>query len=218
MSGRNYYLITALPALGDLGSLPAMSCRQLLDHVADNPRPTAILAALFLSDDLLQRQGFCAGEIGEPEPCVLSIAQARDEQPLPDYLAVSEDEPSARSAEDALWSAYFRHAHQVGKAKRSNLLTAWVGYEVALRNALAVARAQALNLEPADYLVATELADDEQDFSQLINEWTASDNPLSALQVLDRARWLWLTEHDRWFSFADDELAAYAARLLLLQR
>jgi hypothetical protein len=41
---------------------------------------------------------------------------------------------------------------------------------------------------------------------------------LEGQKVLDRARWAWLDEHDRWFTFEDDELAAYAARLLLVNR
>jgi hypothetical protein len=38
------------------------------------------------------------------------------------------------------------------------------------------------------------------------------------MKVLDQARWRWLNDNDAWYSFADDELAAYAARLMLLHR
>jgi len=32
------------------------------------------------------------------------------------------------------------------------------------------------------------------------------------------ARWAWLADNDAWFSFRDDELAVYAARLMLLHQ
>jgi hypothetical protein len=38
------------------------------------------------------------------------------------------------------------------------------------------------------------------------------------LQAVIRARWAWICEHDAWFSFSDDELAAYAAKLVLLEQ
>jgi hypothetical protein len=43
-------------------------------------------------------------------------------------------------------------------------------------------------------------------------------NPLSGLKVLDRARWDWLSRNDRAYSFENDEIAAYAAKLMLLHR
>ncbi|MCJ7542993.1 MAG: hypothetical protein MUP47_00235, partial [Phycisphaerae bacterium] len=99
-----------------------------------------------------------------------------------------------------------------------SFLAQWVGYEVALRNALAAARAQALGLEAADYLVATDLGQADGDLSAVVGEWAAAPNPLAGLRVLDAARWDWLAWHDAWFSFQDDELIAYAAKLVLLDR
>ena len=100
----------------------------------------------------------------------------------------------------------------------SVFLADWVGYEVALRNALAAARAKRLGLDENDYLVATDLAATDEDFTTLLSEWTAASTPLAGLRVLIAARWAWLAEHDAWFSFSDDELAAYAAKLMLLHQ
>ncbi len=56
------------------------------------------------------------------------------------------------------------------------------------------------------------------DLDSLIREWSSSRDPFTGLKLLDEARWRWLDENDRWFTFSCDELAAYAARLMLLNR
>jgi hypothetical protein len=219
MAVGNYYLVTALPALGDLGSPPPMGPADLVGHVGDaGARP--LVDTVLLSDDLLQRDAFLAGEVEGVEPAVLSAAQVQDEEPLPSYLAVADEETSGREgpAGDAVWARYFRHADVVAQRARSPFLRAWVGYEVALRNTLARARAKSLDLDPEPYLVAPDLADPDADFASLVSEWTDAANPLEGLQVLDRVRWQWLHDHDAHFTFADDELAAYAAKLMLLVR
>ena len=68
------------------------------------------------------------------------------------------------------------------------------------------------------YLVAPELGDRDLDFSALVSAWSSAQDPLAGEQVLDRARWDWLEEHGRWFSFKADEIEAYAAKLILLHR
>jgi len=52
----------------------------------------------------------------------------------------------------------------------------------------------------------------------VVNEWALAPDPLRAQRVLDEARWRWLSDHDGRFSFEADELAAYAAKLVLLDR
>ena len=56
------------------------------------------------------------------------------------------------------------------------------------------------------------------DLSNMITEWSNAANPLAAQRVLDQARWRWIDTHEPYFTFQDDELAAYAARLLLVER
>lgn len=219
MAGQNYYLITALPPLGELGTDAPLTNRQMLEHLADTGGPHESVQAIFLGDDLLQREAMLAGEITDPDPAVLTSAQLTNDQPLPDYLAVRAVPAAARAvAADALWEAYFRHAASVAQSTGNAFLGEWVGYEVALRNAVAARRAQTLQLEASDYLVAVDLAAKNEDFATALNQWASAPNPLVGMQGLDRARWEWLTGHDRWFSFADDELTAYAAKLMLLQR
>ncbi|MBM4017688.1 MAG: hypothetical protein FJ288_05070 [Planctomycetes bacterium] len=217
MPPDNYYRICALPVLGDLGTPVPIAPAGLLAHVAEAARPRTLVEAVLLFDDLVQREAFLAGEVREVTPAVLSAAQIRNEEPLPEPLA-AEASPPPRVAADAVWSAYFRHAAGVARREGSPLLAAWVAHEVTLRNALASARAQALGLEAGPYLVTAELGGAEEDFSPLVSEWAAAPDPLAGLRVLDRARWAWLAEHDRWFTFADEEFVAYAARLMLIVR
>jgi len=218
MAQRNYYLVSALPSLGDLGAAPPMSPADLREHVAEHRPPRTLVEAILLGDDLVQREAVLAGEIGDVAPAVLTPAQVRDEEPLPACLAMDEEAAAPRVAADTLWAAYFRHAAAVAQHEGSSFLAAWVAHEVALRNALAAARAKVLGLEAADYVVTPEVGSKDDDFGPLLAEWAAAGNPLEGLRVLDRARWQWLTAHEAWFSFADDELAAYAAKLMLLAR
>jgi hypothetical protein len=218
MGGSNYYLIPSLPRLGELGSPPPLDLGELLEHVADRPAAAELVATILLSDDLVKRQALLAGEIEQAEGTILNGQQLRDQQPLPDYLVSEDRQLSPSAAVDAVWAAYFRHAADVAGRLGSAFLAGWAGYEVALRNALASARAKALGLEAAGHLVATELSAAEDDFSAVLSEWAVAANPLAGQRVLDAARWDWLTRHDGWFTFQDDELAAYAARLILLHR
>ena len=226
MAVRNYYLVSALPSMGELGAAPPWTTAALLEHVHESGGPAEVVAALLLGDDLLQRDSLLAGEIEETQTAVLTREQAAGEAPLPSYLAPggAEDEDEDEEAEtvrhagDAVWLAWFRHAAEVGRRHGSRFLQAWVAHEVALRNALATARARALGLDPADYVVANDLAATDVDFSDLISDWAAAPDPLAGQRVLDQARWIWLKEHEAWFSFDADEAAVYAAKLMLIDR
>jgi len=216
--GQNEYLLSALPALGELGQTPPISPGDLLAHVAPFAGPHDIVRAVLLSDDLLQRQATLAGEIDKPTPAVLSPEQLRDEAPLPDCLTVAEAEAKPVAGEDLLWEAYFRHTAAVAAARRCAFLRDWTAYEVGLRNAVAASRARLLELDVASYLVATDLAADADDFVTVVNDWSTASTPLAGMRILDEARWRWLGDNDAWFTFRDDELAAYAVRLMLLSR
>jgi hypothetical protein len=121
-------------------------------------------------------------------------------------------------AADRLWDAYFHYAMEVARRLNNRFLEAWVIFEVTLRNALVTARAKRLGLDEKDYLVATDLAQSGEELAALVSEWSAAATPLAGQQVLLRGRWAWLIENDAWFSFRDDELAAYAVRLMLLRQ
>ena len=217
MSGDNLYLLSALPTLGELGSTPPMPLARLLEQVIEGGENRPLLEALLLSDDLLQRQAFLSGELDEVEPAVLTSHQARDEEPLPEYLVSSEDTAS-QPAPDDLWALYYRYATNTATENGNSFLSEWVEYEVGLRNALVKARAKALNIDPQEYLVVPDIGSDKEDFSKVISEWTAASDPFAGLRILDEARWKWLGENDGWFTFENDELVAYGAKLMLLQR
>lgn len=218
MTAANRYYITALPVLGELGSEPPIGREELLEHVEALRGARALVRALFLEDDLLEREGFLAGEIKEVRPVVLTDIQARNEAELPEYLALPTESESASLSSDPLWAAYFRFVAGVARSRQSAFLAAWVRDEVGRRNALAAARAHRLGLPEADHLVAVELGDGVEEYQNLVTEWLAAANPLTGLQLLMTDRWTWLERHDRWFTFGNDELAAYAARLMLLER
>jgi hypothetical protein len=229
MSGQNYYLLTALPGLGELGADPPLTPRAMLEMLAPSPSAQQLASVIFLSDDLLLRQAVMSGEIpaDQAEPVVLSAEQVRDEAPLPAFLA-NEAGPDGEGGQgesaggaaqlgvDRVWALYFEHAAR--GARGGEMLAEWVRYEVGLRNALAAARAKALGLDAARYLVAEQLGRGEEEYAAVLGEWSAAANPLAGLKVLDAARWNWIAEHSRHFTFSDDELAAYAARLVILHR
>ncbi|MBP7934085.1 MAG: hypothetical protein KA354_05485 [Phycisphaerae bacterium] len=227
MPGRPYYDLASLPAVGELGSPAPLNAEQLLERFERESSARTLMETFFLFDDLVQREAFLAGEIQETHPVVLSVPEARGESPLPPYLAgfgvddgAAEDGLNARHRAvevDSLWEAYFRYAAGVAERTGSGVLSGWVRSEVGLRNALATARARRLGLDPADYLVASDLAEGGRDFAATVNDWASARTPLAGQQVLIQARWAWLAERDPWFTFTDDEFAVYAARIMLLE-
>lgn len=223
MALHRYSLITSLPPLGELGSPPPLSPRELVDKTADFPGPAELVNTVLLADDLQLRQAYLAGEVQAVQPAVLTPAQVRNEQPLPAPLSEPGEAglggTAPRMPADAVWAAYYQHAWQVAARLASEFLARWVSFEVAMRNALAAERATALGLEPSDYLVVPQIGRlDTTNFAPTLAEWAAARNPLDGLRVLDRRRWAWIRENDAWFSFSDDEIAAYAAKLMLLVR
>ena len=219
MANQNYYLLAALPGLGELGSAAPLTATELLGQVGDAAGARSLLEALFLSDDLLQHQGFGAGELEELDLVVLTSEQGEDAEPLPDYIVLGNEQDSRQQVMlDHVWQGYYGYVAELAKAHHSSFLAAWVGYEVALRNGIAEARAKALGLDATEYLVRPDLADPYESFGSLLNEWASTSNPLAGMRVLDEARWDWLSRHDGWFTFKDDELAAYGAKLMLLRR
>lgn len=215
MTASHYFLLSSLPHLGELTDAPPMTAAQLLERVISSGGAPGLVETVLLADDLVQREALQAGEIEQGDPAVLTEEQFRGEAPLPAYLAATAAAPG-RIAADAVWAAYFTHA--AAAARAGTFLAAWVAWEVALRNALAESRAKTLDLDAEAYLVVPHLGDADADFAGLLNALSAAGNPLAAMQAVDRARWDWLDEHEAWFSFGDDELAVYAARLVLMGR
>lgn len=216
MSQSHYFLLSSFQHLGEIADPPPMTAVQLLERVRSSNGPSGLIETVVLADDLLQREALQAGEIDRADPAVLTQEQVTGETPLPAFLAGAGAEAPGRIAADAVWAGYYRHAADI--AGRGGFLAAWVAWEVALRNALAAARARTLDLEAEPYLVVPQLGDPDADFPRLLNELSAAGDPLAAMKAVDRARWAWLADHEAWFTFGDDELAVYAARLMLMVR
>ena len=204
------------------GSPPPVSKQDLLERVTEAHGPGETVRVLLLMDDLVQREALLAEEMTPEQADLALLDWGADESgpALPEALLPEEGESAddARVVVDDLWARYFTYAAQVARQTGSRFLQAWVGFEVTLRNALASARAQALELDPVMYTVTPELADRDLDFSTLLTAWSAAPTPLAGLEILDKARWDWLEEHGQWYSFKADELEAYAAKLCLLHR
>ncbi len=218
-NGTYYYLLSSLPALGHLGQEAPMSLTDMLERVEAFPAPRAVVEAIAIGGDLLLRQAVGSGEITEPAPTVLTVDQLRDEAPLPEFLDITADTAQAFPLpEDLLWEVYYRHIAAIGKTLGCGFLSAWASFESGLRNALAIARATALELDASHYLVATDLADEPDLYNSTINEWASTREPLAALRCLDHARWQWIGQNEAWFSFSLDEVAAYTTQLMLVNR
>ena len=232
-----YYCITSLPNLGELGSVPPVGLAELCVYLGEDRPRQQLAECLFLLEDLLQREAYLAGELSKVAPAVLTEQQVRDESPLPRYLVTetppedSDDPgPSGSSASpvstptaadkhppaDSLWDAYFHHVARTAQRFRCGFLSAWVSHEVALRNAIVSVRADRLGLDETDYLVALDLLEDDEQVAEIVGDWESAPTPLAGQRVLIRGRWTWLAEHDGYYSFRNDEVAAYAARLMLL--
>lgn len=217
MARRYYFLLTSLPALPALGEAPPLALEDFRELAADDPAAAGLVDALLLDHDLTLREAAMAGEIEAPAPVVLSAEQARGEAPLPEFIPAELPE-ARRIPADAVWEAYYRYVHRLAGRCRCDLARRWVGFEVALRNGLVVARAAALKLDAHEYLVAEDLAAGEARVDDLVAAFSDAPNPLAGLRALDQGRWEWTCEHARHFSFAVDELAAYARKLILVAR
>jgi hypothetical protein len=221
---RHFYLLSVLPGLKTFESPPPVSKQELLSVVTESGGPTEIVQLLFLNDDLLQREAVLAGEIDQDQmdPAVLSHEQSTGKEPLPDFLVtgheLENESVDNRIVGDSIQRNYFHHVSEIAKIYRSPFLKAWVQFEVGLRNALTKVRAEALKLDPNPYLVAPELENPNLSFENILGDWMRVHNPLEAVEVLDRARWNQVTEHEQWFSFGNDEIAAYATKLMILHR
>ncbi|MFC1781511.1 DUF2764 family protein [Planctomycetota bacterium] len=218
---RYDYLLSVLPGLEPIGSIPPMSKSELLEHVVSSNGPVSTVEILLLYDDLGQYQALMAEEIKSDQTdfALLSLEKAENDPVLPTFLLseeTSHKQENRRKSIDEIWSRYFYHAALVAKSNKSVFLKSWIGFEVGLHNALANARCQILGLDSSAYLVAPELSDKNTDYSSILSAWSSARNPLEALEVLDKVRWDWLEENGQWYSCSPSEMEVYAAKLILL--
>ena len=217
---RYDYILSALPALEPIGSIPPISKIDFINMISGDKNLVSVVEMILLNDDLTQYEAFLSGETDKDklDLAVISFESNESKPVLPDFLLYEEqkhDKSQDHLASDNLWARYFTHAAEVAKYK-SKFLKAWIGFEVGLRNALTAARALTLNLDPNPYLVCQDLAYYEGDYNNIISAWNAAPNPLLAMEILDKTRWDWLEEHGAMYSFTADEIEVYAAKLALL--
>ncbi|MBI5723499.1 MAG: hypothetical protein HZA50_06035 [Planctomycetes bacterium] len=217
MSLENVYVLSSLPSLGELGSRPPMTPRQFTEALDPDGSVWPIVQAVFLGDDLMQHQSVLAGVKIQPAPAVLTPEQVRGDSPLPEYLS-GQAGATVKNPADAVWAAYFHHTADLAAGAGSKFLACWTTMEVALRNAIADARAKTLQLDPADFIVAGELGDGPESLAGLVRQWAGAADALAGQMMLDEFRWDWIDANEQYFTFADDELAAFAAKLMLLTR
>ncbi len=217
MGADNFFSLTTLPVLDPPPAEPPLSLAELMARVPGG-RPTELVRCVLLADDLLQREAVLAGELPEPEPAVLTPEQVAGDAPLPDALAPDSTAGPKRMPADAFWRAYYLWADRRARELHSRFLQQWVGWEVTTRNALAVARARTLELDPEGVTVARSLEHETREAEALAASWATAGHPLDAFRGLLTARWRWVDRKEPWFTFEDDEFAAYAVKLVLLHR
>lgn len=214
--GANYYLLTSLPTLARPGVAPPVSPGELRTRVADSDA-APLVDVVLLSDDLRQRQAVLAGEPLHAEGAVLTPDQLAGKAPLPGPLDVEATDTPGRLPADLVWEAYWHHAMAVARRRRSRFLGAWARLEVALRNGVAAARADALGAPAERHLVAPDLAANEAMVARAVAAWSDAADPLKGWRSLVYARWSWAVKEEPRFSFDKDEVTAYAVKILLLR-
>ena len=221
MYSENIYILSFLPGMISLAEPAEISIKYFIGLLKENDtnlKQASLAEAIFLSDDLLQRDAKLAGSDEPIAPSVLNEDQITGDEDLPDYLFEDNSADLVGNVKipgDSTWNAYFHYVNDLAIKHNNKFLQAWVKYEVTLRNASAEARARDLGLEGADYTVATDLEGYREEMTSVVNEWSSAKNPLEAQRALDRGRWEWIGENEQHFSFSDNELVAYAAKLLL---
>lgn len=218
MRTARHFVMTTLPALGGLGTVPPVGLADLLEHLDEDSPWREAVEAVILSDDLLLRESFLAGEMEEVEPVVLSLLQARGDAPLPERLFHDGEAELAPLAEetDRLWAHYFHYVASLARSQRCDFLEQWVTFEVTLRNALARTRARRLGLDESRHEVLPELAHPEESLALALADWESAATPVAGWRAILRVRWDWVDRHEAWFSFSLPELLAYVLRVILL--
>ena len=216
MAEQYYFILTALPSLPELSESAPMGLREFRQLACEEASAATMVDAVLLEQDILSREAVGAGEIEQADGIVLTNDQIAGDEPLPEFLTSTVNR-QYRITGDSVWEALYRYVHRIGTERKNLFLREWADFEVSLRNALARERAEKLGLDAHAYLVTADV-DDAESMADTVSAWAKADDPLSAMRVLDERRREWLEEHSRYFSFAADELLAYARGLVLVNR
>ncbi len=94
----------------------------------------------------------------------------------------------------------------------------WIDREVNLRNELVKLRAAKKGTDPTDYMRETPEYPDILDIQNIAQEAFSQDSPLTAEDVLNRARWDFLDEIEKYHYFDIEKLVVYYLKLQILDR
>jgi len=99
---RHEYLLSFLPSLDPMGSIPPMSKYDLLQQVIDAKGPVRSVEMLLLSDDLMQYQALLMEEIQKDQLdlAILSLDKGENENVLPDFLLPPESTEEAEEEKE----------------------------------------------------------------------------------------------------------------------
>ncbi|NLF25858.1 MAG: hypothetical protein GX589_09420 [Deltaproteobacteria bacterium] len=215
--GPNYYLLPSLPVIDGPTAVMPLSFADFFSQISENAFATSIVKILVLQDDLQKLPGVVTQEQSSHNFILLRDDQIEGLSFWKDFFA----EPSPPNVEiqdgEGLLTAYFEAAASLARRTRCTFLKAWIGFEVALRNALGQARATALG-HPEAFHEGLPHLQGHHDFKPLMAEWLKAPTPLAGVELIELSRWRWLMKHDDWYKFSDQELIAYGAKLLALYR
>lgn len=222
MSALNFNLLTTLPALGEPGSRPPLDLEEFLNIISVNERAVRIAKVIFVAEDILRREA--ASQNGEAQaPMVLtpeefSAGSLSLPEPVRKRISIEEEWFGEADIEEEDFVKFLNYAFITAEEEQSTFVRELIGFEVALRNALVRYRAKKLDKDPGGHELAREMEARDVDLYYLFTRIEELENPGDQTFLVEQIRWDWVLNNDCWFTFSDDEVAAYGIKLFLLQR
>lgn len=205
MTTKLFYLLSVLPPLPALGEKPGISFADIrrLVSIQDSKGLVETVQMLVMEEQLHE---LTLRKLQNPQ---VSLAAAYEE--FPDIVRNALNHAASGTDEDLwlteIWNQFFQHALALGLSISSGLLTRWAKWEADLRKQLVLFR-----------LSQTGDTTFEFDHLRLIEAWKAAENPMAGERLLDEARWSFIEQESRQYSFELDECIAYLLKLRLLVR
>jgi len=223
VSGRFYYLLSFLPSLPNLGGDPALS----LDDVAKLLKGQSeealqrLARVVEVERDIRQTiESRCLGS----EPAIVELPEALVAA-FPSFeegkVSISEDVWVSK-----VWIEFYAWLHNEAKNVGSNLLKVWADLELGVVCQLCRARYETADEaipegHPLQFVGVECIRIDEHlrsEVHDLVRKWEVAADPIKGELLLDTARWRWIVDREKTYSFEIDELVAYVLKLRLLSR
>ncbi|MBN1944310.1 MAG: DUF2764 family protein [Bradymonadales bacterium] len=221
---KYYRLMSIMLKLPEVPDVPPIELKAAVDQImeavdeADRRGVVALLEFLDCRNLEARLQGV---EVFD-DRAVFSRAALEERVDLPaymtDFLELYESGAIAESYPfDALWRAYFGHLLRVAEEARSSFLQEWAGFEITLRDALVLLRAEDLG-EKGEPRLSGVLTEEGESHLTLLSAYAEASNPLEGERVLDRGRLKKIEAISGIDPFSADAVLAYLAALLILDR